>query len=205
MTYYERALEGIHHLYNGSEYVAYEPLEDEHPYFETDEWTFSDFKYDGEWFRNVPLLFDINKNKLITSYYYNGTKMQFIQNRVDEFFLSNHRFINIKETADSTTLRKGYYELLYDGKTKVLAKRSKNYSEVIDRTEEFRSFKDGSQIFLIVEGKPSKINGKREIVNVLNSKKSEVRAFIRKNNLFTNDKENSILQLAKYFDSITQK
>ena len=205
LTYYDKALEGVHHLYNGLEYIEYEPLDDEHPYFETGEWAFSDLKYDGEWFRNVPLLYDISKDKLITSYYYNGAKMQLIQNRVDEFMLSNRHFINIRETIDSTTLKKGYYELLYDGVTKVLAKRSKNYSQTIDRTDEFRFFKEVNQIFLMVEGKPSKINSKGEAISVLKGKKSDLRTFIRENNLFMNDKEHSIFQLAKYFDRINQK
>ena len=37
LTFYEKAMEGTHHLYNGSEYFGYESLNDEHPYFITSE------------------------------------------------------------------------------------------------------------------------------------------------------------------------
>jgi hypothetical protein len=205
LALYERTMEGVHHLYNVSEYIAYEPIDDEYPYFKTDEWTYSQLKYDDEWFRNVPLLFDIDKNQLIASYYYNGTKMQLVQNRVDEFILADHHFINIKESIDSTTIRPGFYELLYNGQTQILARRSKNFIERIEETQEVKFFKESNQIFIIYSGIPFRINSKHDMLRVLKSKKSDLKIYIRENHLFEKDKENSIIRLTQYFDRIIQK
>ncbi len=206
LTLYELALEGTHHLYNGSEYLVYEPLDEEHPYFLTEEWTYCDLKYDGEWFRNVPLLFDIDKNKLIASYYYNGSKMQLVERRVDEFVLEGHRFTNLKNTADTTTVKKGYYELLYDGKTKVLARRMKDFIEKLEGMGALRKFNESSQVFVTYNGEYYKIQNKRDLLMIFSDRRRQVKDFIRDKQLFLpNNKENSIVQVAMYIDGAVQK
>jgi hypothetical protein len=131
--------------------------------------------------------------------------MQLVQNRVDEFMLSGHHFVNKKELTDSTTFRSRFYELLYNGPTQVLARRSKELIERIEESQEIKYFKESSQIFIVLAGKPFKVNNKRDMLRTLKSKKSILKGYIRENHLFVNDKENSIIQLTQYFDRITQK
>lgn len=202
---YEKVMEGTHHLYNGSEYFDYEPIDNEHPYFLTEEWSYSDLKYDGDWFHNVPLLFNIDQNKLIASYYYNGNLMQLVESRVDEFILQGHRFINIKNTTDTITLRTGYYEVLYNGATSVLARRSKQFIEKLEGTELYRKFNESSQIFIVVNGQYIKVRKKGDVIAALNSRKKELKEYIRGERLFVKEKENSIVQTAQQFDRINRK
>lgn len=199
---YERAIEGTHHLYNGSEYLAYQPFDEEHPYFLEGEWTLGQLKYDGEWFYGVPLLFDLQKELLIASYYYKGFKMQLIHDRIDEFTISGHRFVNRKNLADSTQSGRGFYELMYEGKAQVLTRRVKKLSQRIDGLEEFREFLETSQLYLSTKGHFFKINSKRDVFNALSSHKKELRTFIRKNKLFINNRELSTVQVARYYDSL---
>ena len=51
------------HLYNGSQYIDYQPLEDEHPYYLANDWTSGTIIYDGEKYENVSLLYDISADK----------------------------------------------------------------------------------------------------------------------------------------------
>jgi hypothetical protein len=205
ISLYESAMEGTHHLYNGSEYFDYEPIGDEHPYFLTEEWSYSDLKYDGDWFRNVPLLLNIDKNKLIASYHYNGNLMQLVESRVDEFILQGHRFVNIKNTTDTTTLRTGYYEVLYDGATPVLARRSKELIEKLEGTEVYRKFAESSQTFIVVNGQYIRVRNRSDVIAALSSKKKELKEYIRIKRLFINEKENSIIQTVQQFDRINGK
>lgn len=199
---YERALEGTQHLYNGSEYIAYQPLDEEHPYFLTDEWTTGSLKYDGEWFYEVPLLFDIDRELLIASYYYKGIKMHLNNNRIDEFTIAGHRFINAKTRLDSTRSGIGFFELMYDGKTSVLVKRIKKLNNRIDGLEESREFLESNPVYLVAQGQLVKINTRHDILKALIQNKKELKTFIRKNGLFVNNRESSTVQIAQYFDSL---
>jgi hypothetical protein len=87
----------------------------------------------------------------------------------------------------------------------VLARRSKELIERIEESQEIKYFKESSQIFIVLAGKPFKVNNKRDMLRTLKSKKSILKGYIRENHLFVNDKENSIIQLTQYFDRITQK
>ena len=199
---YERAMEGIHHLYNGSEYIAYQPMSEEHPYFASDEWTLGQLKYDDEWFYGVPLLFDIDKQALIASYYYKGIKMQLVHNRVNEFVIQGHHFINTMNLSDSASLGNTFCELMYDGNIKVLVRRTKKISKSIEGLEEIRSFIESAQIYLLINSHLFKIASKHDVLTVLGKNRKELKSFIRKNGLFINNRESSTVQVARYFDSL---
>jgi hypothetical protein len=199
---YGRAMEGSHYIYNGSEYIEYQPIDDEHPYYLTDDWVLGKVNYSGQEFSQVPMMFDAQQGKVILSYYYNGTKMHLIDDWVDGFTMDGHRFINIK-AADSSSLKPGYYEVLYDGNCKILARRSKRLVEKIEGIELIRFFEIVDEHFMRVNGKFYKISGKRDIVKTFGTHKKELKAYIRKNNLFDFEREQSAIQLAIYFDTLT--
>ena len=199
---YERVMEGSQHLYNGSEYVPYQPLNEEHPYFLTEEWITGSLKYDGEWFYDVPLLYDIDREVLVASYYYKGIKMQLNNTRIDEFTIGAHRFINVKTHLDSIRPGKGFFELMYDGKTDVFVKRTKKLNRRIEGLGEFSEFLESNPVYLMTQGQLVKINAKRDVLKALSQNKKELKVFIRKNGLFVHDRESSTVQVAQYFDSL---
>lgn len=199
---YVRSMEGTHHIYNGSEYIEYQPLKDEHPYFLTEDWAVGEIKYSGQKFTQVPMMYDINQAKVVLSYYYSGMKMQLVNDWVDEFTFEGHRFINFKP-VDSLSIKPGYYEVLYDGNTKFLAKRSKRLVERIEGTELIKYFETVDKYFMLVNGQYNEISGKRDMIKALVSQRKELKAYIRKHRLFENEKEQSAVQLATYFDSLT--
>jgi hypothetical protein len=205
LTRYEKAMEGTHHLYNGSEYFEYEPIDDEHPYFLTEEWSYSDLKYDGDWYRNVPLMLNLDKDKLIASYYHNGNLMQLVERRVDEFTLQGHRFINLKNTTDSTTLKTGYYEVLYNGNTPVFVKRSKELIEKLEGIEITRKFTESSQVFIVSNGQFIKVRNLRDVTVALRDKKKEIKDYIRSQRLFQKNRDLAIVEAVNYYDKINVK
>jgi hypothetical protein len=199
---HERTLEGTHHLYNGAEYIEYMPLDDEHPFYLSDDWVVGELKYDGDVFTNVPMQLDIAKGKLIVSNYSNGNKLQLVNNLVESFSFEGHDFINLNSTRDSLTMRSGFYEKLYGGKTQVLARRIKKFNERINSLELIRKFEESSAFYLENNGKFFRASGKRDVLEVLAAKKKELKVFIRQNKLFSQNRESSIVQSARYFDSL---
>jgi predicted GIY-YIG superfamily endonuclease len=199
---YDRALAGSHLLYNGLDYLKYEPLLDEHPFFLSDEWAMGNVRYDGEFFADVPMLFDIANSKLIVSNYANGNKLQLNEELIDEFSIDAHSFVHRKHTSDTMTLTPGFYESLYGGKTQVLARRVKKFHEKIQGYERTRSFDESTLYFVRIHGRFVGVARKHQVLRALGSNKKELRNFIRQNQLFIKNRETSIVQVAKYFDTL---
>jgi hypothetical protein len=198
---YNRAMEGNFHIYNGSQYAAYQSQTEEHPYFLSDEWVYGNVLYDGEWFHNMPMLFDIEKEQLIVSYYFKGIKMQLNSQRVGQFSWQGHQFTNY-QLNDSLGLDKGFYEILYNGPTRVVAKRKKTYIEEITGTELIKRFKETTQYYVLRNGQYVKAGTKKNALTLLKDRKKELKAFIRRNRLFLSEKENSLARVAAYYDSL---
>ena len=206
LALYEKVMEGTHHLYNGSEYMAYEPLDEEHPYYLSENWILSDVKYDGEWFRNVPILYDLARGTLITAHYYTGSRMELIDSSVDEFIIQDHHFLNVSPSRDTFNTSRGIYELLHDGRTDVLSKRFKKISERIEGTEVMRAFIESDAVFVVKSGNFRRITFKNDLWEALKDKKKELKNYSRNQGLFklTNNKEYSIIALVKYYDSLSK-
>src|SRR5688572_28813982 len=65
---YTTAIQHQSRLYNGSDYVIYIPRDEEHPYFEVDDWAYGSVEYWNELYENIPLMYDINVDQVITEH-----------------------------------------------------------------------------------------------------------------------------------------
>ncbi len=79
------------HLFNGSEYIEYNSIAGEHPYYEAD-WSDGIVFYDGEQYEHTPVLFDLSLDKLITENS-NGRPLQLISEKIKYFILNGHTFV----------------------------------------------------------------------------------------------------------------
>jgi len=200
LNFYGNAMEGTHHLYNGREYVAYQPQRDEHPYFIMDDWAFGSLTYDGYSFSQIPMLLDIASEQLVISHYYNGAEIILVNEKVKDFEISGHLFININD-GDSLSAN-GFYELLYNGEIKLVAKHTKQLVRKFVFEREERSFNESTRYFLIRDGRFIQVKNKRSFLNEFDDSKeikSNVRTYIDRNHLFKNDIEPSMIAVVKYY------
>src|SRR5690242_20423574 len=127
---YNNAINAQSHLYNGSAYAEYISQNDEHPYF-IDEWIDGSVTYDEEFHDNVPLLYDISADRLIVDNQFSIKKVMLVFEKVSDFRIRDHHFVLLKNTS----LPVGYYELGYDGPSKVYVRHRKTrQSKAVDYT-----------------------------------------------------------------------
>src|SRR5436190_17393466 len=168
---YLTAIGGQAKLYNGIAYQEYVPREDEYPYFGNGDWTLGAISYGGEKFENIPILFDISKDKVIIEHFYNGAKVELVSEKVNEFTINDHTFIRIqKDTAHS--IEGGFYDLLYNGKIKVLAKRKKNLQESVTSGHLEAEFEEVNHYFIYKNGIYFSVKSKGSVLEVLKDQKS---------------------------------
>jgi hypothetical protein len=195
-------------LFNGVDYEFYDPSIKGNGYFlDNAAWNTGTIVYDGYRYKNVPLLYDIYADQVITLAYQSALKIQLLKDRVKSFDLLGHHIIYVEQDAAIPSAPKtGFYDELYGGKIEVLAKREKS----IQHTNGFNGaidsyFSATIDYYLYKNGTYYSISSGGSFLKLLKDKKSDLQQYIRANKLKFNkqQKEQSMAQVAAYYDHIT--
>jgi hypothetical protein len=196
---YTKTMASQSHLYNGHAYIEYQRQEDEHPYF-IDELVDGTIVYDGEHFDGVPLLYDLSKDRLITEHPFGRNKIQLVTEKINRFTITDHLFVQLNEEK----IAKGFYELSYNGTSKVYIRRQKNIQNRNSGNIIERYFIDKISFYIKKNDSFFLVKSKKSVLNAFSDKKAELKKFIRDTHLsFKSDRVKSIGRLAEYYDQLT--
>jgi hypothetical protein len=201
---YQRAIGMQARLYNCSKYLPPEQTLEQHPYFLSEDWIMGNVFYDGEYFQNVPLMYDLSIGQLITEHYSSGHAMQLVEEKLEHFFISGHLFEKIQNDSVCGSLpQTGFYDVLHPGVTKVVAKRQKLLREQIVSTIIERSFDERNRYFVFRKGVFFPVKSKASVVKLMADKKQQVKKFLKKQNVsFPDNRELVLKKLAEYYDTL---
>ncbi|RYE59610.1 MAG: hypothetical protein EOP48_00230, partial [Sphingobacteriales bacterium] len=129
--------------------------------------------YDGMPFNDIPLMYNTYEDKLI-SLRNKSAMFSLVSSKVSDFYLKNHHFKYIS-VADTTTsvIKPGFFDVLYDGKLTVLAKRSKKLQLALNSQEVSYYFVPKTTYYLENGGKYSVISSESSFMNLFKDKKNE--------------------------------
>ena len=200
---YEQALGSQSRLYNGSRYFAPEHSLEEHPFFYSEDWLIGAAFYDGEYFENIALMYDLHKSVLITEHGPSGHPIQLVPGRLQHFSIAGHYFERIENDSVSNSLpQSGFYNILYPGETRVIARRQKLLREQISGSNVETFFDERTRYFVYKNGVYFPIKNKASLMKVLGDKKSELKRFIKQNKVrFSLDREVLFKSVAEFYDS----
>ena len=201
---YHQAIGVQARLYNGSKYLAPEHTLEEHPYFFSEDWITGDVFYDGEYFQNVPLMFDLTSSHLVTEHFSSGHAFQLVQEKLRHFSISGHYFEKIENESVAGSLpQTGFYDVLYPGTTKVVVRRQKFLREKIESQTIHRSFDKRTRYFVFKNGAFSPVKSKASVLKLMGDQKQQLKKFIRQQKLsFSGDRELALKNLAEYYDTL---
>ena len=207
---YENQMRGQSHLINGGSYNKVQRLnhdpsrsDESHPYF-VFEWVEGTVLYDGEWYSST-FLYDLDQDNLIMQNLSMQKRLVLVKEKVDQFILGKYHFANLEETQ---LFNGGFYEVAYDGSTKVYVSREKKRERVVGNDVEFPFkyvskttyyIKRGDQFYLV--------KSKRSVLKVLAGRESELKAFVRsESQSFKNNRAFFISEMTRLYDlSQTEK
>ncbi|MBC6988776.1 hypothetical protein [Hymenobacter sp. BT491] len=201
-------VENHSHLYNGTEYVNYDK-----PYIQGDQFFESNLEaaggiyYDGFYFRNVPLLYDIYVDQLVIKHPASPLKMKLVNEKVKYFVLYGHTFVRlVSDSLTASPIRTGFYDLLFASQVKVLAKRAKDLQERATPTGLEGRFNEIDKFFIEKNKTYYQVGKKYTVVKLFPNKKSDLRKYVRSQKLkFTkNRREDSIVKLVRYYSTLPQ-
>jgi hypothetical protein len=201
VTRYKEVSRDKDRLYTGIEYVGYDHRLKGNQFYETDAWSVGAVTYNGSRFDSIPMLYDLVRDVVVIEHPV-GFRLTLRSDKLPMFSLMNHTFIRLTDST-SRGFRRGFYDLLYNGPTQLLARRAKEV--VIDPTREAYGRFDAKTIYYLrKEGQYVPVKTKGSLFNALRDRKKELASYARKQKIrFKEDPEASIVKLTQYYDQLT--
>lgn len=201
VSLYAGSIQQQSRLYNGTDYVMYMSRDEEHPYFSIDDWIFGSIGYWGEVYENVPVMYDLSTDQVITEHN-RGNPIKLIPDKVDGFVISDHTFQRLRNNG-TNKIAEGFYERLYDGTTKVYAKHQKVYREDITAREVIPRFEESTRYYIFKNGTLTQVKKKGSVLDTFEDHKQEVKSFMKKNRIrFNDNRAVAIVRVTEYYDTL---
>ncbi len=199
---YTRSMHGQANLYNGSEYREPRRTNDQHPYFVSEDWLEGSVLYDNDWYDHIPLQYDITRDIVITEMYTNGNPMVLVDAKVGGFSVGGHRFRKMIRDTLNALPETGFYDVLYDGKTRVIARRQKSTQERIESLTVTINFEERNRYFILQNGRYHAVKSKRSVLTVLENRQGDLKKFLRANGVkYRKDRETALRKMAEFYDT----
>jgi hypothetical protein len=100
-------------------------------------------------------------------------------------------------------MKPGFYDELYNGKSQVLVKRSKDIQTITSGTAE-NYFDLTTKYFFKKNHIYYSISSQGSLINILKDRKKELQQYIRANQIkFRSDPEEAMVKIASYYDHLT--
>lgn len=198
-------------LYSGSEYQRYDRSIKGNALYppEAQGLVQGNVNYDGVIYKNVPLLYDIYRDEVVTMLYNHFAMFSLASDRVYNFDIYGRHFIRLSADSirsdDESGISEGFYEQLYGGKSQVLAKRSKTIQNSTNQIATLETFFVATNDYYIRKGNSYyKIKKEGSLLKVLKDKKPALEKYIDDNNIkFGSNPEAAMARIAAYYDSLS--
>ncbi len=159
--------------------------------------------FDGVIYDNIPLTFDVFRQKLITVLPDQVTLISLANEKIERFKVYDHSFIHsqIAVANNDNQLESGFFDQLYNGKSKILVKRIKT-AYVVSATAK-NQLVDKDRYFVEREGKFYRFSSARNLISFFEHRKKEIQKKLREQNiLFRENPEQIMVLIATYNDSL---
>lgn len=203
---YHEAIGAQSGLFNGIQYAQY-PFsfaENGNPYFKENKPGLGSVTYDNVLYENVLLQFDEVQEVIFMQD--SSRRIQLLNQRVAGFTLFNNTFIRlVKDSANAVLAATGYYNLLYNGNTRLLKREEKIIREDVSTGALLRYIDVLTYYYIQKDNSWYSIKSKGAILNIFNDRKKELRQFIKKNKLsYRKDRDNMLVKVTAYYDQLTK-
>ncbi|MBE9664090.1 hypothetical protein [Mucilaginibacter myungsuensis] len=158
--------------------------------------------YYGYAYNNIPLMLDIERDLVITTWNDDESLMSLHSQKLSEFKLQGRHFIRIEaDPANTTTPAVGFYDVLHNGKVQLLAKRSKilHIMDVQKGPDDRYEYK--VSYYLKKGGKYLSVSGRVDLISTLGDHEDELKKHLK--TIRSDFAEADMAKLASYYDTLT--
>jgi hypothetical protein len=146
------------------------------------------------------LKFNICSNKVLIEHEQTHAVIELIAEKINSFNLGGARFVRLPATG---VIREGFYQLLYEGKSRVLVRRFKTIKETVDQKVMITEFSERARRYFVVNGQTFAISNRKSALNLFGELKVEIRRYLSDNHIhFRSAPEKALVAMAMYYDSL---
>lgn len=205
VSLYKAATSTSQNLYSGRQYYVYDSRMEEHQFFEQRRWQNGMVLYDGQQFDSIPLLYDLFKDELVIRHF-NGDHVLLQTVKVDSFIIDNHRFARLESGKDiNPQMRTGFYDVVYDGKSRTIVRRTKQRQEKIVDKRVIAYFPEKNFFYVFKDGRYHSVHTKKSTLALFEDRKRELRRVLRENKIkFRKNRELAIVTVVETYDNLAK-
>ena len=198
---YFAAQKGNSPLYNGRQFYSYSSSIQGHPFYNVTKWSNGAVLYDGLWYHNIPLLYDISRDELIVNHPSSIPAVLFSE-RVSQFIINGEVFVYLREDKKGI-IQKGFYQLLQDGKAVLYKKSFKLLEEKIEDRQLIRQFVLTEKFFVWKNEEYRPVKRQKDLLDILKDKGQELNQYKNQHNLrYKGNAEKFIVSLTQYYNQL---
>jgi hypothetical protein len=192
------------YLYNGTAYARYWNGVVGYPFFEAEGFQKGDIYYNGIFYEEIPLMYDLFRDVLITKTFSKEDDMNLLGEKLTAFSLGTHFFVKISpDSAYATGLKTGFYEKIYTGGISAFVRHEKRIEKSLKVDENFSKFTQYDHYYIEKDGLFHAIDGESDLQSVLKDQKQEIKKFLnRKEIRYKKDPAATIIQVAAFYDGL---
>lgn len=194
-------------LINGREYFVSFNGGSTNPFFESMQTHKCQLWYDGQYFPQVDLLYDIFVDQVVLrTLDKNGLSamVELDQGKIEKYILGDHLFRKIITPGEALQKGSNYFEVLFEGKKiSLVAKRKKiTYNNQENLKLEYR---EEDELFLIYKKRLIPAKGTKAIFSLMGNNLSNLKNFMKLQKIpFKKVNETSLSRILSYCDTILQ-
>lgn len=207
LSVYKTATRDAQNLYNGRLYYIYDAREEEHQFYEDRNFQKGTVFYDGQRYDSIPLMYDLVKDELVIKHI-NGFEAMLLQTpKVGFFTTHNHIFLKQESGKDiSPDMRTGFYDLVYNGKSKTLVRRIKQRQEKIVEKKVIALFPAKNFYYVYANGKYNPVHTRKAVLALFPSHKTDLKRSLREQKIkFRKNREMAIITMVARYDELTKQ
>lgn len=201
---YHNFIKGQTGLYVGSEYQYPDRTNQDHPFYQDFDWVKGAVDYDGEQYNDVYFLYDLVSDVLVTEHYYGAQEIALVKSKISSFRLGRDEFVHVREQDLLPGLpAPGFYQLLYTGESRLLARHVKLIEEKIEGGVVERYFRPKTRMYLLKDGSYHRVSTKGDLFRILKHQKQALRSFASREKIkITKGNAQAFARLIEYYDSL---
>lgn len=182
-SWYERQIGRSAPLYRGSLFSEYYAGARGHPFFLSDDWEEGRILFNDHWYTGVVLRYDLNKDVILLQGFDEAgflVPLLINQHGIKAVDLLGHRFVNEQEGMVADLLGAGFYDELYSGSVRVLARRKKSLQQGKSLNTIYLEFQEKNRLYLIKEGQVFPVKSRGRLMSLLDDPDHALRSHLRK-------------------------
>lgn len=181
-TFFANSLGSNRVLYNGCEYNPTQNKIKGTPYFEGLDFENGNIFYDQVLCKNVPLMYDLYIDKPITLHPNKVFKIELVEGLIEYFTINNNIFVKIiQQDSMNSDLKSGFYQLLYNGITKVYAKHKVSVTDNRSNDIVTMEYSLSTDYFIQSNSRYHKVSNLRSAYRLIPQHKKAIKKFLSHN------------------------